>query len=265
MLDSTTISILLNKFLVGLMIFLRVSGFLFASPMFQQSAIISQVKVMFGILLTLILTTAFWQEQPSLELHPWVLAILAFKEIMIGVAIGFSAQLVFFAARFAGGLIDFDMGYHTSILFDPVSTTPTLIGELKELIVLMVFLLINGHHYLLEALLVSMKAVPIGTFAVTESTVKLLGEFATSIFIVAIKISAPVLLSLFITNLALALLARIAPQTNIFVLSFQLKVAVGLILLFVTVPFFIYAAKYSLESFQDLTMKILLSLNPGRV
>jgi len=265
MLDSATITILMSKFLIGLLIFFRVSGFLFTAPMFQQSVIIPHIKIMLGILLTLILTSTFWDDQPKIDMHLWLLTILAFKEIMIGIAIGFSAQLVFFAARFAGGLIDFDMGFHTSMLFDPASATPTLIGELKELVVLMVFLVINGHHYLIEALFISMRAVPINTFAVTESTVKLLAEFSTSIFIIAIKIAAPVLLALFITNLALALLARIAPQTNIFVLSFQVKVAVGLVLLFITAPMLVYVTKYSLQNFQDLTMRLLMSLNPGRV
>lgn len=265
MLDSTTIYVLLGKFIIGLLIFFRVSGFLFFAPVFENSGIPIHWKIMFGLMLSLILTTAFWNEQPQIDFHPWVLVFLSLKELLIGIAIGFSAQLVFYAARFAGGIIDFDMGYHTSVLFDPQQSSPTLIGQLKELAVLMLFLIINGHHFLIESLMVSMRAVPLTTMSVTESTLQVLVTFATTIFIVAVKISAPLLLALFVVNLALALLARIAPQTNIFILSFQLKVAVGLLVLFATVPLFVYVAKYSLESFQDITLKLLMTLNPGRV
>lgn len=265
MLDSTTIYILLGKFIIGILIFFRISGFLFFAPMFDNSGIPVHWKIMFGLLLSLILTTAFWNEQPRIDFHPWVLVFLSLKELLIGIAIGFSAQLVFYAARFAGGIIDFDMGYHTSVLFDPQQSSPTLIGQLKELAILMLFLIINGHHFLIESLVVSMRAVPLTTMAVTESTVQVLITFATTIFIVAVKISAPLLLALFVVNLALALLARIAPQTNIFILSFQLKVAVGLLVLFATVPLFVYVAKYSLQSFQDITLKLLMTLNSGRV
>ena len=265
MTDSTTTYLLLGKFIIGLLIFFRVSGFLFTAPMFENSGIIPHVKIMLGLILSLILTTCFWTEQPTIDFHPLSLALLGLKEILVGVAIGFSAQLVFYATRFAGGVIDFDMGYHTSLLFDVTQTSPTLIGQVKELVVLMLFLLINGHHFLIESLFISMKAVPLTTFTVTDSTIKILVSFATSIFIVAIKIAAPVLLALFVTNLALALLARIAPQTNIFILSFQVKVAVGLLVLIATVPLFVYVAKYSLQNFQDYTLKILMSLNPGRV
>ena len=156
------------------------------------------------------------------------------------------------------------MGYQTSLLFNEESA-PTLIGELKDVATLMVYLVINGHHYLLEGIYASIRAVPLTTFTITESTIELLIKITLTVFIIGIKIAAPVLVALFLVNLALALLARIAPQTNIFILSFQAKIAVGLIILFITVPLFIMLVKYSLESTQGEMMKILMSLNPGRV
>ena len=65
--------------------------------------------------------------------------------------------------------------------------------------------------------------------------------------------------------MALALLARVAPQTNIFILSFQLKIAIGLLVLMASVPLFIYITKYSLQGFEEELMRIILSLNPARV
>ena len=78
------------------------------------------------------------------------------------------------------------------------------------------------------------------------------------------KIAAPVMISLFCVNLALALLARMAPQTNIFTLSFQFKIGVGLLVLFVSVPLLVLVLKLALTQMQTETMNILLSLNPAR-
>jgi flagellar biosynthetic protein FliR len=265
MLDATTINALMGKFIIGGLIFVRVTAFVASSPFFKHAAIPNTVKIILSILLTAIITSAYWQEQPLIEYHLWYLPVLAMREALVGIALGFGAQMMFMAATFAGGIVDMDMGYQTAILFDKDSTTPTLIGELYNMIVLMVFLFLNGHHQILESLYISLRAVPLTEFAVTESTVTLLIKFATTVLIMGVKMSAPVIVALFCTNLSLALLARVAPQTNIFILSFQLKVFVGLLILSVSVPLFVYVTKIGLSTFQEELLKILFSLNPARV
>ncbi|MCE5304233.1 MAG: flagellar biosynthetic protein FliR [Chloroherpetonaceae bacterium] len=265
MLDSATLNLLMGKFVISLLFFIRISSFLFIAPVFSNSGTMPQLKIILGLILTLIVTTTFWDIQPQIDYHLWNIALIALKELMVGFAIGFSAQLVFYAARFAGGLIDFDMGFHTSLLFDQNASSPSLIGQVFDLVVLMVFLLINGHHFLIETLFVSFKVVPLTVAVPSEATISILAKFASSIFIIAIKIAAPAIIALFIANLALALLSRIAPQTNIFVLSFQVKVVVGLLVLLISVPFIVYFIKYSLQDFQSLTMQWLMSLAPRGV
>lgn len=265
MLDDLSIHILSGKFLIGVLFFFRVMGLFMAAPAFENAAVISPLKVFLAAILAASLTAAFWRDQPTIEFHLWNMVLLVFKEIMIGVAMGFAARAVFFAAKFAGGLIDFDLGYQTSALFNPNDTSPTLAGEMLNLMTLMLFFFLNGHHFLIESLYASAVAVPIDTFVVSDSTVEILVRLSTSIFIIAVKISAPILVAIFIVNLALALLARVAPQTNIFILSFQMKVAVGLVVLFISVPLFVLVAKYSLGIMEEEALKIVLSLNPARV
>lgn len=265
MLYGNEIFLLTGKFLIGTLIFIRVLGFLVAAPFFQNAAIIPQVKVFIAIFIAIMINNEFWFEQPNIEFHLWYIVLLVLKEFTVGIIIGFSANLVFYAANFAGGLVDMDMGYQTNLLFDINSTTPTMVGTLKELIVLMLFLYMNGHHHIIEAIYASLRIVPITTFEVTNATVTLLIKFATNVLVIGIKLASPMLIALFCTNLSLALLARVAPQTNIFILSFQLKVAVGLVILFISIPLIVYASKLALGSLQETTFQILLSLNPGRV
>ena len=265
MIDDATLYFLTGKFFIGVLFFIRIAGMFTAAPIFKNSVIPAHVKLLLSIGLAIIVTTTYWEEQPQLEMHLWYMGVLAIKEFMVGVAIGFSANMAFFAARFAGGLIDFDMGYHTSMMFNRDETSPTLVGEFKTLTMMMLFLFINGHHFIIEAVYASARIVPLTTFAVSGSTIALFVKMATSVLIIGVKMSAPLLVALFLTNLSLALLARVAPQTNIFILSFQLKVAVGLLVLFASVPVFVLVAKYSLGAMESETMKILMSLNPANV
>lgn len=263
--DFNNIEFLTGKFLVFALFFIRTTAMMFSAPFFGTRALPSLAKIWIALFISFIITSAYWEDQPQIDLHLWNLVWLVFKEIMVGMAIGFATNLVFHAARFAGGLIDFDMGYRTSVLFNQDVNTPTLAGELKSLVVLMLFIFLNGHHFLVEALFVSVRAVPISAFEVTGSTTELLIRYATTVLIIGIKMAAPVLIALFLTNLSLALLARVAPQTNIFILSFTFKVAIGLLVMMGSVPVFVMIAKYSLQIFESETLKIIMSLNPGRV
>ncbi len=237
---------------------------LVAAPFFKTTTLIPQAKIFLAIILSVWITASYWQQQPEIEFHLWYMVALVFKEFLVGVAMGFAANTVFFAARFAGGLIDFNMGYQTAMMFNQAAT-PTLVGEVKEFATIMLFLFLNGHHYLIEGVYASIQAVPLTTMAFTGSTVELLIKMATTVLILGVKIASPILVALFLTNLSLALLARVAPQTNIFILSFQLKVFVGLIVLIAAVPLFIYVIKIALGTVQSEMYQMILSLNPTRV
>ncbi len=265
MIDSNSIVFFSSKFLIGALIFIRILGMMASSPIFKSTAINMQVKVFLAALMAIIMTTVFADSQPVIEFHLFNIILIAIKEFFFGVLIGFSANIVFMGARFAGGIVDMEMGYNTSMLFDQSSMTPTLVGELKELIAIMLFFILNGHHQLIEALYLSFKAVPLSTFIISNATIQILSKLAITVFILAFKFAAPMVVALFCTNFSLALLARVAPQTNIFILSFQFKIAVGLLVLFAATPMIVYIIKMALESFQSNTMQIIMSLYPGRV
>lgn len=265
MLDSLSLFYLEGKFVIGLLIMLRVSGLFVSGPFFKNSAIVPQVKIFLILFLSVIITAAFWQEQPTITLNVFSLVLIVIKEFMVGLLLGFVANLPFVAARFAGGMVDMEMGYQTGALFDREASTPTLVGEFNELIVLMLFLIMNGHHYLIEGIYYSFKVLPLDSMVFSGATFDMLNKLVESIFILAVKLASPLLIALFLTNLGLALLGRVAPQTNIFVLSFQLKVIVGLIMLTVSLPAFVLISKSALSSVQKDFLDMLISLNPTRV
>lgn len=260
MTDALTLDVLQQKFIIGLLFFARVTTLMATGPFFSNTAVQMHVRIALSALLALLMTTAFGSQQPSIVFEPYALVPLIFKEVLIGALIGFCSNMLFYAVRFAGGLADFDMGFQTSLLFDIDAGAPTLVGEIQSLAAMMIFLILNGHHFLIEAVFVSVKAVPLDTFILTQVTMTTLVKLITTMFIIGVKIAAPVLISLFIANLALALLARAAPQINVFVLSFQVKIIVGLLILFLSVPLFVILIKSSLAIVERETMQVLLSI-----
>ena len=264
MIDAGTVTYFSNQFIIGTLMFVRIAALLSTAPLFSHAAVQPMHKIGIAGLMAITLTTFFWKEQPIIDVHAWYLVGLVAKEFLVGAAIGFSANLVMMAARFAGGMLDFDIGFQTALLFDQNADSPTLIGELKGMASLMIFLGINGHHFLLESMVASFRAVPLDTFALTGSSIEIIIRLITTVTIVAVKIAAPVMIALLVTNIALALLARVAPQLNIFAVSMQFKVAVGLIVLFITVPLFVMTMKQVMVIFQNETFQVLMALNPKR-
>lgn len=265
MLDSTTLSLLTAKFLISALIFVRISGMFVTAQFLGSGAIPTQLKLVLAVILTTAVAVPFWNEQPPIDFHLWNLVLLTFKEFLVGAIIGFSGNIVLWAARFAGGIVDFEMGFQAASLFDKDAGAPTLVGEFYFLTGMMIFLILNGHHYVIESFYMSIKAVPLTTFVISESTVTSLIKLVSTVLLLGMKIASPILIALFCTNLALALLARIAPQTNIFMLSFQLKISVGLIMLFLSVPLMVMVLKFAMSQMQSETMKIIMTLNPERV
>lgn len=252
--------LLQERFVVGVLLFARVTALLASAPLFNNKSINPQVKVFLSAFLALVMTVAFADQQAPVITDPWQLLVLIAKEVGVGLVIGYSANLVFQAVRFAGGLIDFDMGYQTGVMFNPETQAPTLIGEIKSLAALMVFLILNGHHFLLEAVYASVSSIPIDGMTLSIGTIELIIGLLSTMFLIGVKIAAPVLVALFVTNLALALLARVAPQINIFVLSFQFKIIVGLLVMFVSMPILVVLIRNALTSFESKILEILQSI-----
>lgn len=265
MINSADIYFLTGKFIIGLLIFVRLTGLFISAPFFKSMAINVQLKIIIAFILAFTLTSIHWESQPQIDFHLWNLVFLVMKEMFIGFMIGLSANIVFWGAKLAGGIIDFDMGYQAAAMFNMGDDSPTLVGNLLEMATLILFLFLNGHHYLIESINVSLQVIPLTQLEISGSAKDVMIKMATSVVIIGIKISAPILIALFLVNLVLALLARIAPQTNIFVMSFQLKIAVGLLVLLISSPLLIMVVKNSLELFQDETMKIIMTLGKGTI
>jgi len=215
-----------------LLIFTRIITIIALLPVFGAQQVPLQIKVGLSLLLSLILFTTVMKNTPPFQ-HTFSIAtfsLLVIKEVMVGLMIGFLASTLFVAVQFAGRLIDTEMGFGFVELADPFTDEPTtVLGQLQVILFTILFLSFNGHYFLLLAIQRCFELVPLTMIHFQE------GKIATHItglignlFLVALKFAAPVYVTLFLTELALGVVARTVPQMNIFFVGMPLKIAIGL-------------------------------------
>ena len=228
----------LNHFERFLFVFLRVMGILFISPLFGHRSLISQAKV--G--LALVVSIALFPVVPlALTTYPHIilLVIALLKELLMGLMIGFISLLVFMGVQFAGQMVGLDIGFGVANIVDPLSAEQvSIIGEFQSLIAMLIFLSINAHHIILRGLSASFDLVPLGEVALPGVLGQNLIDLTGKVFIIGVQLAAPVSATLFLTTLALGIVARTIPQMNVFVVGFPLKIAVGIAMLMFSLPVF---------------------------
>lgn len=245
-------NILTADFVIVLLIFLRILSAFVSSPIFSNKALPVLPKIFISFLIAYIVFLSIDTSAISFEITIWSLFYYAFKEIITGLIIGFMMNFVFYGIAFAGHIIGFDMGLTIAEVFNPMEeTNNNVVGEVIYISALLVFFLINGHHYLIRGLAYSFSVVQIGKFSVTASVYDLLVKYSASIFVIAVKISSPILVSFFLVHLGEAVIARVMPQVQIFFVTQPLKIGIGFLLLVVAVPFCIYVIKFLLKDYEN--------------
>lgn len=215
----------------------RILGVLMAAPVFGHRATPTRVKIGLGVFIALILAPTL-PPPPDVPVGSWQgLAILA-RQLLIGVAIGFVIRVAFAAADAAGEIIGLQMGLGFAAFFDPQTAGQSLVlARFLSMLAVLVFLAVNGHLLLLDVLAESFRDLPVGTAPLAATGFRNVAAFGASIFAVGLQIALPLVAIMLMTNLALGVLTRAAPQLNIFAIGFPITLSVGLIALNLSLPY----------------------------
>lgn len=213
----------------------------FIMPIFGFRAIPLHIKVALCFFLTIIVFPLVKLNiDPSAD-QPLALFILLAKESTIGLMIGFTASLLFYGIQMAGQIVDIQMGFGIVNVIDPMSETQvSLTGQLYYIVAMLIFLSLDGHHFLLRALVLSFDQIALGGGALPGELMQKMVYLTSSIFDIALRIAAPIFVTLFITDVALGFVSRVAPQMNVFIVGFPLKIGVGLLVITLVISYFPY-------------------------
>lgn len=156
--------------------------------------------------------------------------------MIFGIVFSLSMLLVIGAFAFAGELISFEMGLGFAQVADPqTGAESTILSVFAQLLAFMIFFSLNAHHFLLKLIVESFQTIPVGTFEIDTALFEKITILSGQLFVLAIKLAAPVISVLLLTQLAMGLMSKFAPQINILTTSFPLTIGIGLILLSFTV------------------------------
>lgn len=261
-------NVYISQFVVGFLIFVRVMTLFGFAPLFNDSGVPTTTKIGVSILLSYILLTAHGASpftDVSAQLTLGSLVVFVLREVIVGLAIGYALTMVMAGVEFAGYLIAMDMGLSMASIFNPdLNDQVPVIGQMLNITALLVFLLIDGHLFLIEALKGSFDVIPLASFAglFSQGFVQLMIHLTGVVFVIAVKIAAPVMAAMFLTTMGLGILSRVVPQMQVFVFSMGLKVGVGLLMLAGTVPMFVFIIKKLLQQFEGQTYALLQLMRP---
>lgn len=224
-----------HLWLVGLLVFARISSFTVAAPFFDIRGIPALAKIGFAAVLTILVVPFVPGPTDFNGLLAYTLHVI--NEVLTGLLLGFAASLIFHFARVGGELIDLQMGFAMARVMDPQGEAQvTLMGNLQYIFAILLFFTLNGHHTLIAALIKSFQLVPLATGSLTGGLIEQLVNIFVSMFALAFKIAAPVLAVLLISDLSLGLVARTVPQLNVFMLGFPLKAGLGMLVVALILP-----------------------------
>ncbi len=213
----------------------RVIALIAAIPAFAGTGISAQSKVMLAFLTALVLFPAMAPYTPQTDFTLTSFGLLIVNEVLIGVLIGLTAQLVFTAITFGGTVIGYQMGFAAANIFDPQTTQQlSLMSQFINVLALLAFLALNGHHYFFRLIVESYAVLPPGLLDFSAGAVDELMRLTSRMFVLGVKFSAPILALLLIANIVLGILARVFPQLNVFMLSFPINIGISFVVIGLT-------------------------------
>ncbi|MBU1101672.1 MAG: flagellar biosynthetic protein FliR [Bacteroidetes bacterium] len=250
--------ILVNDFVFIIMIFLRVFSAFATAPIFGHQSIPVTIKVFLAMMISYIIGLSLHDINVNIPLDIWSMSLIGIKEVLTGTIIGFSLNFIFYGISFAGHIMGFQMGLAISQIFDPVTEmSGNVVGEILVFAAFMVFFIINGHHYIIQALAYSFRIIPVGGAQLTGTLTGILIDYSAGIFVLAIKISSPILISFFLVQVAEGILARALPQMQVFFVTQPIKLGLGFVLISMIIPIYIYVIKNLLKGYEDSLLNII--------
>lgn len=219
-----------------ILILVRISCFVYAAPFYGMTNVPSRVKIGLSCFISILIFSSVDQSEVA---YTGMIgyAVIVLKEGITGLLMGFAANICNSIILFAGNIIDMDIGLSMAQEFDPMMKTQvTITGNLYQYFILLLMVVTDMHHYILRALIDSYVVIPVnGQVFDWNSLAGSMATYMTDMFVIAFRIVLPVFACIMVLNCILGIMAKVAPQMNMFAVGMQMKVLVGLIVLFLTV------------------------------
>ncbi len=220
-----------------LMILVRVASFVFIAPFFGMNNTPNRVKIGLSVFTSIILYQVLMPKNPLEYSGVIEFAIIVLKEGITGLLIGFAANICNSIVLLSGKIIDMEIGLAMMDIFDPSSNQQVAItGQFYNYLIMMLLIVTNMHHYILRALIDSFQVVPVnGAVFQWDHLLETMITYMADLMVIGFRIVLPVFAVSMILNCILGVMAKVAPQMNMFAVGIQLKILLGFTIMFLTI------------------------------
>lgn len=235
-----------DELLTFLLIVIRITTFIYSAPFFNMGNTPARVKIGLGIFVSYLIYQVLLPVEPLQYDNILGYSVLVLKEAMVGLIIGFGANICMSVVNFTGNIIDMETGMAMATLFDPQTNQETSISGVLYQYAMSLMLIVSGmYQYLLKAIVETYTLIPINGAVfdrehLLNSVTKFMGNYLT----IGFRICLPVFCAMILLNAILGIMAKVSPQMNMFAVGMQLKVLVGLGILFLAVSMLPNAADF---------------------
>ena len=244
-----TLNIPVDAFYGVMLIFLRVAAIVFSAPVLDTDTIPAGFKAGLALAVSILLLPAVDAVVTVRDLSLMTFFIGVFSEIAIGVTIGLSVKLLFAGIQLAGQIVGYQMGFAVANVVDPATSAQIpILAQFYNLTAMLVFLAINAHHMFFSALVDSYAILPPLSMHISPQLIGMMMRLAANMFVVAVKVGAPLIAVMLMVSVALGMVARTVPQIHIFIVAMPMKILIGLVFLLMISP---YLTAYLIDLFSS--------------
>ena len=219
-----------QEFKAFFLILIRVSVILLMFPFFSSRVIPVLAKAGLVLIITIILFSVIDNKMVELPDTLCGMVQMITAELIIGMILGLLVKIVFEGIRMMGQLVGFQTGFAITNILDPQSGIQvSIFSNMAYLMAMVIFLILNGHHILLNAIRESFEIINVGSLSLDRRIFQEIINASGDMFVIAIKIGAPAIAALLFTKVVFGLITKLIPQMNIMIVAFPIQIVIGLI------------------------------------
>ena len=246
----------------AMLVFVRISMIVAIAPMFSNTNIPVKVKAGIAFFLSLVVMNLVDYSAVSYNGMSGYSILLA-KEAITGLLIGLGAGICLYILNFSGNLVDMEIGFAMAMEMDPTTQVQTTVtSTIFTAMFMLMFVASDMHYFLIDTMFDSYELIPIGGSRVTPFLQQIFMDYMVDYFVIGFRIILPIFCCTLVVNVVLGILAKVAPQMNMFVIGMQLKIFVGLAVLFIMVSFLPGITDFVFDEMQKITKLFMQSLAP---
>jgi flagellar biosynthetic protein FliR len=242
--------------------FFRILALISSAPVLGNPGVPVRVRIGLAFAITIVVSPVLGP-MPQVEPGSAAGVMIAAQQVVIGLAMGLAMRIVFTAVEMAGHFAGLQMGLGFATFFDPQNSAQTpVMAQFLSLLALLVFLAINGHLLVIEALVQSFRDLPISAQPLSPLGWKALAAWGKAIFLAGLVLSMPVVASLLIINISIGIMTRAAPQLNIFAVGFPITLVAGFLVLALALPFIMPVIERLIHDGIEMSLQVVRLLRP---